>query len=914
MGRSKFYINFKSRPDLNRIQFKSEPVGFDAADFGIVQEDGRMGVDTLFAGGTGKFQFSKMAHPEIFEHLQNTIDLQGFEAVADLEIDYNSTGEIIIIGNLDFFTSDNNTYGLIAIDVILGEEFTRIKKNIEANVNVFSSLDIMGNVIQPVQKKKILLKALPLTQLSNWESTADPVNALAYVSRSSVDTPYNVTRVGANNGNVLKASGIDNTLSFIAPQTALNNANGGIPNLETFTYVEFLDNATNVRIKITEINGYSVQQVIQQLLGSAQVLTGNGKTAIEVRVGFDMQTADVYTLWSKTHNYVKPFIGVDVESQKTFFPPELSLNIPFVERNKRIWIYVNPNASATFSEGSGVLSTYQIFAPLTSWKIEIGATLRSYPTVNDGLRLIDVVKQVAKSAGLADVSFPRAEQGGYLYDQFIFDGNLLRNLEDKPFNITWKYITEWFPEQNIDYEIQSDGSIFIGNDEDFYRNSEMYVCDKMADIGLKDNFNPEFGLNLFELNFQNYQSQKENDTANTFDGVHGESQWKTPNINVTGTKEVKVNASRDPFSLEAVRVKAFKTPPSTATQDDDKKFMVDVFPKNRISETEFMFTETDLLKQEFNDETQLLTLTNSGTFNWILLGIKVGYRFRILANPTPFNSGLWNVEEVGYNYIVLSIVGNNNPSSLNNAERYTTFQYFISTSDIDGIGWTNEDFTQIEGILNAQNFGNLRFTVGRNIKNWEHHLATANLYHSEKPFINTLYKNNPNLITTLYGVTLKEGADFIPKNPLLSTKLVTLVFKMRFDDYYKLMSDVRSYRRGFIRAFDAFGNPIKLYVKDMRYKQTASTLGDVTLIGKKKHDPAIVNIDTNQGTNFISLNNNEYLVQRLRYEIKDNYFYIKDQNGRLMYKRLTFKQIAFNGTSAQTQSQLINWLNPISEQ
>lgn len=916
MARSIFYLNFKSRPDLGRIRFIAEPVGFDSADFAIIQDDGRMGVDTLFAGGTGKFQFSKMAHPEIFEPLQNTIETQGFEGVVDLEIDYNSLGSIIVIGNLDLFTSDNNTYGLIKTDVILGQEFSKIKKNIEANVNVFSSLDIMRNSIIPVQKKKILIPPLPLYQVSSWESTTNTVQAIANVQRNVINpSQILVTRVGANNGSIVKNYGINDTLSFFALTTALNNQNGGIPNLETFTYLEFRENASKLKIKITEINGLSKQNVIQSNIpGASQILTGNGKVAIEVRVGFDLETATVYTLWSKNHNYTRPLIPATGDSQQTAFPPELTFELPFVERNKRVWIYINPSASATMSDGSGTLSRYATIGLLTSWKIQATVTLTSYATVNDGLRLIDVVKYVAKSAGLANVSFPRAEQGGYLYDQFFFDGNLLRNLIDKPFNVTWKYITECFPEQHLDYEIQNDGSIFIGNDEDFIANKEMYVCEKMVFEGYSDNFNPEFGLNLYEFKFDNYQSQKENDTENTYDEVHGELQYKSPNENVTGTKEVNVAYSRSPFVLEALRIKAFRTATTTASSDDDKKILLDVYPKSRINQSEFMFTETDLLRHNFDTATQKLILTfattENGTSNWSLLGIKAGYNFRITINQ--INQGSFIVFEVGTNSITLTPIGSGYSSS-NDGVRITNFQYFIKTADIEGVGWTNQDFTQIEGVLNAESFLNLRFTTTRNtLNNWQHHLATANQYQVNKPYNNTLYKNNPNLITTIYGVTVKEGQNFIPKNPLLSPKIVTVQFLIEFDKYYELMQKVRSYDRGYIRAFDAYLKPIKLYVKNMKFRQSASTLGTVTLVGKKKYDISILDINTNQSNDFISLNNGEYLVKKLIYDIKDNYFYIKDQNGKLMYDRLAYNNISFNGSLPSNQSQLINWLNPIT--
>jgi len=880
MARSKFYLNFISRPDLGRIQFKAEPVGFDGADFAIIQEEGRMGVDTLFAGGTGKFTFSKMAHPEIFEPLQNTVEVQGFEAVVNLEIDYNGLGTILPIGNLDIFTSDNNTYGLIKVDVILDQEFSKIKKNAEANVNVFSSLDINGNVIQPVQKKKILNPSKPEVQQSKFSQKESKLATTGGIG--GVRTQY------FNFANSVDSYGIDNTLSYIQ----------GFGNRQDFGYIEAVDTLKNVTLKISELS-------VKTKETASSYPFGYGYIRLKYAIGRPDQNPDDYASYTvfgfDFDNTPENFEQSIVNGEYTF--PNLT-----VPRGSRLYIYFY---ILTDTQNT----TYFLNTTVSSMKIEITGTKVSYATVNDGLRLIDVVKQVAKSAGLANVSFPRAEYGGYLYDQFIFDGNLLRSLDGKPFNITWKYINDWFPEQHFDYEIQNDGTIFIGNDEDFIANREIYACEKMVFEGYSDNFNPEFGINLFEFKYDNYQSQKENDTANTYDGVHGEAQWKSPNQNVSSTKEVKVNLIRDPFSFEAVRVKSFRTSDNTATQDDDKKYLLDVFPKSKITQNEFAFSETDLLMHSFDDDTQLLTLTNTGSFNWILLGIKVGYTILITTNPTQINQGYWTVTEVASNYVVLVHNGPDQHSSDDNGSRYTNFQYFIKTADIDGIAWTNQDFAQITGILNPESYANLRFTPTRlTLQNWGHHLATINLYQSNKPYINTLYKNNPDLITTIYGVTVKEGENFVPKNPLLSPKIVTVQFLIRFDKYYDIMQKVRSSQRGYIRAFDPDGNPVKLYVQDMKFRQNAGSLGTVTLIGKKKYEKSILDINTNQSNVFISLNGGEYMVEKLRYEIKDNYFYIKDQNGKLMYNRLSFNNISFNGTLPANKSQLINWLNPISEQ
>ena len=54
---------------------------------------------------------------------------------------------------------------------------------------------------------------------------------------------------------------------------------------------------------------------------------------------------------------------------------------------------------------------------------------------------------------------PRFDFGGEFYDQFAFDGKLIRQFTDKPFNVTFKDLMEGIQEVNADYQINDD-SVF----------------------------------------------------------------------------------------------------------------------------------------------------------------------------------------------------------------------------------------------------------------------------------------------------------------------------------------------------------------------------------------------------------------------------------------------------------------------
>lgn len=888
MAKPIIYLNFKTRPDIGndgRVKLNYIPNGFKEADFAIIAGDGRMGVDQLFAGGNAKFEFTRLSNPEVFHLLQSVLETDGRNSIILMEIDHDGSGNIDIIGQLELSTSDNNVIDLFSCNVILGEDQAKIKKNIEANIDLFSSLDIERNVIQPIQTYEVMLLSKPVYSQSVWES---PDNAETVTTGSTTESFNKIKN--------LTIDGIDGDLIWLEDS------------------INILEDRYKFRVLRAETELTNVKIRIDKDLFSEAITSGIGGDSSGFIYGYIFkgrpetfqQDLNIATSSGQNPRFYSSGGLASNSSNTPVSSTDTSIyeqNIGDLQPGQEVYFLFSPQFTGN--------SRFRIKYGKT--KLSITASSINYPTVNKVVRLIDFIKQVCKSAGLTTVSFPEAEQGGYLYNQFIVNGNLLRNIIDKPFYATFKEITEWFNELHLDYEIQNDGSIFIGTDTDFYANREIFVTEKIVFDTFKRNFNPEFAINLFEYGYDSYQSQKENDTANTYDVVHGELQDKSPNMNDKDTLEAKSPFIRDPFSLENVRVKAFKKDENSATQDDDKKYIIDIYPSSRITYQEIKNTKTDFLQQSWNQENGTMTLRNTGNFNWVLLGIKVGYYFRIASVPPQINQGFFQVTEVASNYIVMTSIGNNTHDEANNGERYTTFQYFIPVSAIAGITWTNQDFTLITGVQNPDTYGNLRFSKTRNIINrWQRHLATSILgILSNKPYFNIFYKNNPELQTTIYGVTVKENQDFVPTGALINEWLYTVSFQCTFLEYLSLMNKIRSNERGFIRTFDEDLNPLKLYVKDMRFKANAGTLGNVTLIGKGKYEPSIVNIDTNQSTVFISFNNGEYEVERLIYEIKNDYFYIKDQNGFLMYKKLTYKEITFNGVQAQNKSQLINWLNQI---
>lgn len=843
MRGSLFYLDFKS--DATGQKEISEPIGFDASEFSLKQEDKRMGRDVLFAGGNAKLEFSRLKHPNVFNILQRYFETFGFESDVDLIIDFEGSGNLIIIGNLDFSTAENNVLELFKCDVILDSKQAIIKRRNEIKTDLFSSLSVDKEPIVPCAAQRILMKSVPTIQKSSWKYGLQSPKSFGLPPESSF-----------NFSNAVQEYGIHNTLSYIQ----------GAGNSNDFRYVFAVDSLRDVKIRFSNVDVES---------------TSSSITTLVVRVGTHI-----------TDDAVEYVIDtVDFGS----FQTQYALDIPTIDRGEYIWIYFRVNTP---------FNSY-VF---TSMDISIQVTSIAYNTVNTGIRLIDAIKYNISSISGLDVVFPMAESGGRLYNQFLFNGNILRARTDVPFYMTFKMIQEWFPELNLDYEILSDGTVFIGGYPDFYPNNEIATLTKTQFSDYNKTFNERHKINEVTYEYKNYRSQKESDTENGNDEVHGEAQFSVLNKQVENEKEISVGFYRSALLIEDNRRKAMTVPASTATQDDDKVAILDVYPASSLGISNIPFNETSMLQHFYDPDENQLTLRNDDGFSFELLGIVAGTTFVITPSPFQPNQGNYTVESVTRNQILLSPNVGANPSTPNNGIRYTNYTYNVSVASISGINWSDEGFSLIDNLNGEDNYYNLRFTLKRNLLyGYSDYLATCNMYHKNTSIDTTFYKSNTECFTVYEGDSVREGDSFIPLNPRLVPYLHELTFLVDFGEYKEIETKMRSSDRGFIRCFDARGQVLKVYPKEMKFQQSFERLGELKVIGEEKLQPQLISI-TDYNLEYILING-EYIVQHVIYEVKNDYFYIKDQNGLLLYNGVFYDRISINGAIANSKNQLIQWLN-----
>lgn len=872
MKGSIFYLNFKT--DGTGYIKISEPVGMDASEFSLKQDDKRLGRDVLFAGGNAKLEFSRLKHPEAFNIIQRYFEMYGFESDVDLIIDFGGTGNMIIIGNLDFATAENNVLELFKCDVILDSKQAIIKRRNEIKTDLFSSLTLDNNEITPVNTSKILLKSVPTYTVSQWSQPNPKIVETGGIG--------GVTTRFFNHASRVDKSEIKNSLSFIP----------GFGNRRDFGYIEAIDTVQNGTLTIRNLT------VKTREIASSYPL-GQGSVAMYFFIGdANVEPSNYFN----NRVFYFPFFGTPENKEYEINNGEFVFENININRGQRLYLWFE-----AFTDTQN--TTYILRTTITSMEVEIKGSSVSYDTVNPGIRLIDAIRYNVSSISGLNVNFPMAQSGGYLYNQFIFNGNLLRAIQTVPFYLTFKMIQEWFPELNLDYEIESNGTVYIGSYEDFFPNREIAVLTKTQFSNYNKTFNEKFKINELSFAYKNYRSQKEADTENGNDEVHGEAQFAILNEKVENQKEISVGFYRSALLIEDNRRKAMSTPKSTATQDDDKIAVIDVYPSELIEETLIQRNENSFLQHSYDTVTGKLILRNDGSFNFELLGIVVdAFIPFIITAPQP-NHGTYFVDQVSSNYLVLTPNFNpNNPASAaNDGQRFTNYTYNIPVSTLAGMNWSNEGFSLIENITASDNYYNLRFTLKRNlIAGYSDYLATCNLYNKAE-IKNTFYKNNPNCVTVYEGNSVREGDSINPKSPILSPYIHDLTFLTDFGTYKDIENKMRSSQRGFIRCFDARGNVLKVYPKEMKFQQSFEVLGELSVIGEENLQPQLINIvDVNP--DFITINE-EYMVTRVIYEEKNDYFYIKDQNGLLLYNGVFFDRISINGAIAESKTQLIEWLN-----
>ena len=862
-----FYLNFKN--DATGLIEITEPVKFDGASFTVEQDKSRYGRDISYGNEEISLEFYNGTFDNgltmgLFQ-LLDYYKTYGFES--EIEFILKKNGVNFTIGLLDFQMAKTDLLTYFECKIIQENNRAIINRRKDINVDVFSDKDLDLNTITPLTTENILLKAKPVLQVSEWKSIGSETFPIDSTDPTQIWCLFNFAQTNVSYG-------IENSLGWLSNKIYTAT----ISDAEKFGLIYAQNRLNNIKVTATIDMTYVVTQGVFPDLGFMGLYLCWGDT-------FDPSNTS-----TTRHLLYNDTWGASVE--KTVLLNEtFEYTIDEVSQGGKVWL---------FWAGIGYVDC-NIDVTHRNFIIKVDAVSTSIDSIIKGVRYVDLFKQNIKSISGLTLEAPKFDVSGEFYEQFAFNGKLIRQYVDKPFYVNFKDLTEGLQELNADYQINQN-NVFIGQYNDFYNNVDLGGFLQAPDSEFNTNFNDRYSINSFNYSYKTFEQNK--DESNTIDSIHTDAQFLLPNKLVENVKKVEVNYIRDPFSIEASRRQGINTKESTSLDNDDKIFLIDVFPLPSGSTNGFGLR---LLMRINSGRLEILnnTLNGEGTpFDWTLLGFVVGSDFDIIAGE---NIGSYTVYSLEREKIVLT------PSGFT-----PTFEGdgFIKTefplNNVSYVNRTSQGFTEILNLSSGDNYSNLRYSIKRNMKYWSSYLKTASKYKPSGIIQNTFFKNN-GLLSTKYGsetVATVEGGN-INVTDLSDAILSPMVFKTKvvaeFETVKTLLDNLAT-QKGFIRVVDTNNRVLKIHPTKLDYEWMTNLL---TIEGEQRNESDFVTIDT-IGTELININEVGYdsiILKRNWFKIDGFFITLYDFNSVPLINPTRIEKVKVNGVSYTTAVNLADAIN-----
>jgi len=851
----KFYLNFKN-DSIGRIEI-SEPVGFDGATFTIEQDSKRYGRDVAYGSEEVSLSFFEGVYDNglthCFDLLVRYYSDYGFES--EVEFIVNKNGLDFVIGLLDYQLAETDQITHFKTKVIQNTNQAIVKRRADVNVDVFSDTDLDDNPITPVTTQKILLKAKPVLQKSKWEVSQD-----TFFTEAGFFLP-----TFWNNMQNIIISGIEDSLTFFDFAITGNSETPFIRDVGKI--IKAKGSLTNLKIKYTFKVSYRAEVITPSIdYDPFQFALKVFKT--------DNTSSDWLTAVNTAHFlFISPLFYDNNEG--TY---DMVLEYTFPSLNDGDYLYVLGQTQSIGASGSqrGI-----IFNDMGS-KLEIEATSTAIDSVIEGVRHIDYVKQCFKSATGLNVIAPKYDIGGQFYNNFVFNGKLIRQFTDQAFYGTIKENVSQLVELNSDYQINKD-TVYIGQYNDFYTNNEIGAFLTAPDQSFKSAFNDRYSINKMEYKYKSFEQDK--DESNTIDAIHTSTQWLLPNKQVENNLKIEVDFVRDPFEIESARRQGIFTKDTTSLSNDDKVYIIDVIELAPNTRNNF----TAVLQYQYSNNDNTFKILTNGSFNWTLLGFNVG-------NTIKVNGVDYVVQAYEGSVITLTYTG-----TINN----TGSEVFTIDYPLTNVRWqnrTNQEFNLIENIEIGNNFSNLQYSIGRNLEHWYSYLKTACKFRQLDKIKNTYFKSN-GLATTQFrsGNIITENDDILVSNlgdPILSPYVYTTKLVADYNDVLnvlKLMETINLDNSigGFVRVMDNEFRMAKIYPTKLPYKWATAELD---LTGEVKQDSEYLEITSTESDLIIidEVGYDTHIIKPLSLRTESDYIQILDKRGIALNNLIKFDKVRVN--------------------
>lgn len=884
----KFYLNFKNGYP-RRIEI-TEPFGFDAQEFNVEQDTMRYGRDVSFGSEEISLRFEKgfwdVCDEQILPNGESVYNLtMGYEWLTEVDklLGFESEVEFIIskngldftVGLLDFENRKTDGRRFFEFKIVQENQRAIIKRLSETNVDLFSDKDLNNNPITPLVPINCLLKAKPIGQTSVVES---PNEAFTNIHTFQGAGPNSVWFNKIKN---ITNSGIDNTLTFLDDFTQYDpDVNNYNPPRNDFAIAYAVNNFSsikakiklNMRFKINFLSSFDNSKFILRchLVKGLGIFENNWS-------GFVGDTSNSITVMINQ-------IGTANGIYDATINEEHDIDFGDLQRDGKIWFVFSLNATTSYTT---------VDVDFKDSSITLSATATAISSIIKGFRYVDLFKQILKSINNFPLIAPKYDVGGQFYDNLVFNGYLIRQFIDKPFNVAYKDLTKGLDELCADYQINRT-NVFIGQYQDFYPNREIGVFETPPAETFESYYNPRFALINLEYKYNRYEQNK--DAFNTIDAVHTESQYKFPNKLVEGKKPIKVPQRRDPFGIEFDRAQGVQTKETTSLSGDNDMSIVDII---ELAPGTQNTVNAILLVRNLGGKIQILNNSSSGdgvTFNWELLGFKVGDIITAeIVGITTFVAPVFSITNSILTLdtaSILPIVG----------DFYLKITYYYT--DVLFKNRTSEGFTLIENLDSGDNFSNLRYTIRRNLVHWGSYLATACKFKPLGELLNTYFKSNGKLKTQFGSEPIYIENENIDVSSLDAPVITPLKYRIKvlasFEDIVSLCNELETIIDGkiggFIRALDSNGKVIKGFISKMQYNWKTE---ECTFEIEEKAEPNIMTIVSGFAPIKIVVNEVGYSSSNLLagtwFEVKLDRVQIFDNKKRAIINPTLFTEISLNG-------------------
>jgi hypothetical protein len=859
----KHYLNFIKTIGLVQI---GEPFGFDGSTHKVEQGEnyGRdvvLGDEEIeltlteshfeplefpqqFPNGV---QFDYASHA--FDYLKDVLQNEGWEA--EVEYILEKDGTQFSKGIIDGLTAVIE-FEQITFKVIQNTKREEVKRRMDVVINAFSSEDLDDNPIAPCETTDILLKAKPIQQVSEWES----VGVNNFFDKDIPSKPLTGFNFAAN----LIKSDIEDSYTFF--ETFMESDPSG-SDFSNFRYILAKNELSEVKIK-HEINmTYEVTQ---------GTFEGPGAVALYLVYG------EEFSILTSNPNRIELYIDTwSAGVEKTVTVNEtFEYTIPLVQNGHSVWLlwYV---VGVTDCDINGTVLLQKTRIELTSTAID---------SIIKGVRHIDLLKHACKSVGLPEVVCPEYDLGGEHYNNFSFNGYLIGQITDRPFNNKLKDILAVTKELNFGYQINPDNIEVLHHDE-FFKDIEMGAFIQIPNLINKTEMNTELAVKTFDYNYKNSSKGRETNSEGSIDDVHGVSQRLFPSKKTDVNLKFELDHIRSAFLIEQ-QSRAFNNEQTTSLQGDDKLYMIKAVPL--APSAVGGFTATLQMQIQTSPFPALKILSTN--FRWDLRGITIFSTFKITAGE---NVATYAINAIEPNVITLTSTAFflPNPPNFTGIATITVEYNFTNVSLTNQ---TNEGYTLIEGIQNSDNYANLDYSIGRNLKRFYSMLGACGRYLSGV-IKTTMFEVNGNLVTRKVGETENtiDSGDIdleqIKEMRLYEPRLETVTVFADFEDATTLFKKVAT-DKGYIRVQNSGNTVINGFPKEMEYKWMDGSL-EMKLLPKKENEYYDVDV------NLVS-----------SYQINNNLFVsLYDVNDILIVTPLRFDKIRINGVLYDNEIDFANALS-----